>query len=348
MHIYIHIPYCDSKCFYCAFNSYTNLHFTIPSYMKSLTKVITKALQKNKQKIATIFIGGGTPSVIKPQYYEEIFAFLKPFINNESEISIEANPNSATLPWLRAMRSLGVNRISFGVQSFSDEKLRYLNRAHKAKDAIKAIENAYKVGFNNISLDLLYDLAIDSKELLEQDLRLAFSLPITHISTYELTLEEGSRFFSMPKVKAQKEELNFFIKETIKSYGLKQYEVSNYGKICKHNLAYWEHKEYLGFGAGVVGFRKNYRYYSHKNIQNFINDPFFCEKEVLSKEDILLEKLFLGLRSIVGVEQKILPLNMQERANLLVKEKKLSFTNGKYFNEDYFLADELALFIMQN
>ncbi len=349
MHIYIHIPYCDSKCFYCAFNSYTQFHNTIPFYMQALKKVILKSFLHEEKKIKTIFIGGGTPSCVDASFYKEIFALFAPFIDKKTEITTEANPNSASLNWLQGMRKLGVNRISFGVQSFHDKKLKLLNRAHTSSEAIKAIENAKKAGFSNISIDLLYDIkGIDSKKLLQKDIEIAFSLPINHISTYELTLEEGTKFFENPHIKAQKEEFNFFIKDTIEKRGFKQYEVSNYGKICKHNLAYWEYKEYFGFGAGAVGFTKGYRYYSHKDIKRFINDPFFQEREYLSKEEILTEKIFLGLRSIVGIKKEILPKTMQERANFLVHEKKLILQDGIYYNKDYFLADELALFIMQN
>jgi oxygen-independent coproporphyrinogen-3 oxidase len=235
------------------------------------------------------------------------------------------------------------------VQSFNNQKLKLLNRAHSAKEAIDAIENASKLGFDNISLDIIYDLYTDTKELLLSDIKLATSLPINHISTYELTIEKATNFSKTPEVKANKESFNFVVRDAIISNNFEWYEVSNYGLYkSKHNIGYWRHNDYLGVGAGAVGYVKDFRYYPHSNIQKFINEPFFYKKEPLSKQDILTEKIFLGFRSLVGVQKDILTPNMQNRAEILVKEGKLELRDDTYFNNDYFLSDELALFIMQN
>ncbi|NPA27861.1 MAG: coproporphyrinogen III oxidase family protein [Epsilonproteobacteria bacterium] len=348
MQIYIHIPFCDSKCFYCSFNSYTNLENRIKDYSISLLKSLKYEL-KNVKKIDSIYIGGGTPSAVSPFYYKEIFELLSPFIDKKIEITIEANPNSATKDWLLQMRELGVNRVSFGVQSFNDKKLKALNRAHSSKEAIRAVELANRVGFKNISLDLIYDFYLDSKELLKKDIEIAFSLPINHISAYELIIERGTNFFSTPEVKANKESFNFFIRDEIIKRGFSWYEVSNYGKYkSSHNLGYWSYKNYIGVGAGAVGFIDNKRFYPHTNIEKYIKEPLFKRVEELRYEDILTEKIFLGLRSIVGVKKEILPSSMQKRADILVDEKRLEFKDGSYFNKDFFISDELALFIMQN
>jgi len=347
MLLYIHIPFCDSKCNYCSFNSFTNLENYYQSYMLALHKSL-KFYLKNYNDISTIFIGGGTPSTITPKYYEAIFKELEPYIKNKDiEITIEANPNSATKEWLKHMFDFGINRVSFGVQSFNDKKLKLLNRAHSSKEAIEAINSAYSIGFKNISLDIIYDFYLDTKELILNDLKRAFMLPINHISSYELTIEKATTFAKMPEVKKSNSKLGFILREYILDNGFEQYEVSNYGTYkSKHNLGYWQYKEYLGVGAGAVGFIKDKRLYPHTNIEKFIKEPEFYRVENLTKDDILTEKIFLGLRSIVGVKRDILTKDMQSRADILLQEKKLEYKDGVYYNKEYFLSDELALFIM--
>ncbi len=351
MLLYIHIPFCDSKCFYCSFNSYANLQDKIADYMRALYTQLEWDLNRfniKKGEIETIFFGGGTPSCVEPKFYEKIFEILTPYMQKNIEITSEANPNSANLEWLKDMKNLGVNRISFGVQSFNDKKLQALNRAHSAKEAIQAVENAAKTGIKNISIDIIYDFYLDSKELLKNDLQIASKLPINHLSSYELTIERGTNFSKNPSVKKESEELGYFFREEVQSLGLIQYEVSNYGKYKSlHNLGYWQHKNYLGVGAGAVGFINNTRYYPHANVEKYIQNPKFAKTENLSPNDLLTEKIFLGLRSCVGVKKSILTDKMQTQADILLKENKLCFQNGAYYNKEYFLSDELALFIMQ-
>ena len=350
MLLYIHIPYCDSKCYYCNFNSYTSMGGTKKDYIKALKIDLKFQLEKLNIKrgdIRSIFIGGGTPSTISSIQYRDIFKTLKPFLKQNSEITIEANPNSASKDWLNGMFELGVNRISFGVQSFDSKKLKTLNRRHSAKEAILAVENASKVGFKNISIDLIYGLAYDTKELLKEDIKIAFDLPINHISTYELTIEKNTKFSQTPNMKKDDENLGYFIRDEIVKRGFKWYEVSNYGKYQSiHNIGYWQLKEYIGVGAGAVGFLRNKRLYSSNNILEYIKNPIKREIEELSQENILMERIFLGLRSRVGIPKEILNSNMQKRANILVKENKLKIENGIYKNINYFLSDELALFLL--
>ena len=348
----MHIPFCDSKCHYCSFNSFTNQHHRIEAYIKALHKSLKNKIIKENIKrgeLKTLFIGGGTPSTISPKLYEVIFNTLMPYLAKDAEITTEANPNSATKEWLEGMYNLGVNRVSFGVQSFNNNKLIMLNRAHSAKEAIDAVENAAKIGFKDISIDIIYDLNSDTKELLQNDLNLAFALPINHISCYELTIERATQFFKEPSVKQNNEELGYFIQEIATNNGYKQYEVSNYGKMhSRHNLGYWQYKDYLGIGAGAVGFKKDTRYYPHANIEQFIKEPTFEQKEHLTPKDILTEKILLGLRSIVGIDASLLTKQMQERANILIKEQKLYLKDGRYYNREFFISDALALFIIDD
>jgi len=351
MLVYIHIPYCDSKCYYCNFNSYTSKFNTKTQYMLALEKQLEHELKRFSivdNRVESIFIGGGTPSTISPKLYERVFSLLNPYFKKNIEITVEANPNSASKDWLEGMFDLEVNRLSFGVQSFNSKKLKALNRAHSSKEAIEAVENAKKVGFKNISIDLIYGLYSDTKELLENDIQIAFDLPINHISTYELTIESGTKFSTTSNIKREDENLGYFIRDEIVKRGFEWYEVSNYGRYKSvHNLGYWRLKNYIGVGAGAVGFLENRRFYPHTDILEYIKEPTYTKIEELSQDDILIEKIFLGLRSEVGIKREILTYPMQQRADILVKKGKLKVENGVYKNSNFFLSDELALYILE-
>jgi oxygen-independent coproporphyrinogen-3 oxidase len=317
--------------------------------MSALEKQLRFELQRFQAKektVETLFIGGGTPSTISPQLYEKIFTLLKPYFRDDIEITTEANPNSATQEWLEGMYNLGVNRVSFGVQSFNETKLKLLNRAHTAAMAQEAILNASKIGFKNISMDLIYATRGDTKELLQYDIEKAFSLPINHISAYALTIEEGTPFEKKPQMAKEQLELTEWIFQTIQKKGFTQYEISNFGSYHSiHNLGYWKYKDYIGAGAGAVGKRAHQRYYPTPNIENYIKNPLDIRLEELDEEDIRLEKIFLGFRSVVGVEKKLLSQTEKKQAQLLLQEQKLSFNDGIFYNPDFLLADELALFL---
>lgn len=349
MLLYIHIPFCDSKCSYCAFNSYVDKFHLKRDYMVALKSQLEHELQRfqtKKDSIETVFIGGGTPSTVSPELYEPIFELLGPYLKKDIEITSEANPNSATYEWLKGMHKLGVNRISFGVQSFDAEKLKVLNRAHTPKMAKEALLNAQKVGFKNLSLDLIYATLGDTKELIKNDIDTAFTLPINHLSAYALTIEEGTAFENRPQMSSEHLELTEWIFETIEKKGLPQYEISNFGKYqSSHNKGYWLYKDYIGAGAGAVGKLTNQRFYPNPIIEGYINNPTIMKTEELSDEDIHIEKLLLGLRSVIGIEKSLLKKDELQRATLLLDEKKLEFTNNAFYNKDYLLADEIVLFL---
>ena len=349
MLLYIHIPFCDSKCHYCSFNSYVDKFHLKEQYMFSLSTQLTSELKRFNvapKQIESIFIGGGTPSTVEPKLYKKIFDTLKPYLADSIEITTEANPNSATKEWLYGMFNLGVNRVSFGVQSFNDKKLKLLNRAHNSAGAKEAILNAKEVGFKNISLDLIYATLGDTKELLENDLTIAFSLPINHLSAYALTIEEGTPFASKPYMSKETLKLTTWLFKKIRKFGFKQYEISNFGLYkSSHNLGYWKHKDYIGLGSGAVGKLGLQRYYPTTTIEEYIRNPLNIKTETLTIEDKKVEQIFLGLRSCVGINKNILNKDELKKALLLVDEKKLLFKNDTFYNKEYLLADEIALFI---
>jgi oxygen-independent coproporphyrinogen-3 oxidase len=313
--------------------------------MKAIVIQLKSELKKFDPKpksIKSLFIGGGTPSTVEPYMYEEFFNTLKPYLKEDAEITTEANPNSASVKWLKGMKKLGVNRVSFGVQSFDAEKLKLLGRNHSKNQAIKAIKSAHEIGIKNISCDLIYATSFD----VEDDIQTALSLPINHISSYALTLEENTPFFGKTELTNNSTTLaKKFINEITQKF--EQYEISNFGTYQSiHNLGYWSGDDYMGIGAGAVGFLKNARFYPTKEIENYIKDPLHVEVEKLTKEDLNTEKIFLGLRCKIGIKTDILTKEQKLKIDILIKEKKLTFKEGILYNNDFLIADEIALYII--
>jgi oxygen-independent coproporphyrinogen-3 oxidase len=305
-----------------------------------------KRFDATEKSIQTLFIGGGTPSTVSPELYEPIFKLLQPYFAPNIEMTSEANPNSASYEWLLGMYKLGINRISFGVQSFNEEKLKVLNRAHSPKQAKEAIINAAQIGFTNLSLDLIYATLGDTKELLLHDINTAFELPINHLSAYALTIEEGTPFEKKPHMSKEKLPLTSWLFKEIKKRGFSQYEISNFGTYqSKHNLGYWLYEDYIGAGSGAVGKLGTQRFYPTPNIEEYIQNPLKIQTETLTPEDKKLEQFFLGLRSCIGIKKEIMNIEELKRAQLLLKEKKLDFKDDTFFNRDFLLSDEIALFL---
>ena len=353
MLLYIHIPFCDSKCFYCAFNSYTDRFHLKQEYMKALKTQLRDNIDNyviNNKKIETVFIGGGTPSTIKAIEYKEIFEIIEPYLEKDAEITTEANPNSASYEWLETMKSFGVNRVSFGVQSFENTKLKFLGRSHNSNSAIKAIQNANSIGFKGINCDIIYGVQGDTIESIKKDFDVAFSLPITHLSAYSLTIEEGTKFFDRSSVKIDDEELSYEIFDYILKNNFHQYEISNFAKNkeseSKHNYGYWQHKEYLGVGVGAVGYINKQRQYPSKSIEEYIKNPLFFDVEKIDDEDIKTEKILLGLRCSNGVELSLFDDKEKQKIDELIQYDKIYIENDKVFNKNFLLADELALYIL--
>ncbi len=303
-----------------------------------------------KKQIETIFIGGGTPSCIDASEYQDIMDIVKEYVDCKIEITIEANPNSATYEWLEQIYDIGINRVSFGVQSFNNEKLNFLGRNHNKKQAIDAINNANKIGFRNINMDIIYDTKLDNKSLIDDDIHIISTLPINHISAYSLTLEEGTKFYNKSSVKVENIDLANYLFTKLDTLNFKQYEISNFAKNddarSKHNLGYWQYKEYLGIGCGAVGCIDNKRLYGIKDVQQYINSPLeYEDTEILSVDDILFEKLLLGFRSVSGVDIDILNEEQKKNVVKLQDENKVTISDNIIYNNNYMLADELALYI---
>ena len=303
-----------------------------------------KRFDAKEKSIETLFLGGGTPTTVEAKLYEPIFALLYPYFGDNIEITTEANPNSLTQEWIEQMATFGVNRLSLGVQSFHEDKLRYLGRNHNQAKALKAIEIASKY-IDNISIDLIYNVFDNERDTLQSDLEFVQKLPLSHLSLYSLTIEDKTLFGSNKITNYDSLENAEWLFSEIEKLGFKQYEISNFGKKSQHNYGYWEYKDYIGAGAGAVGFFKDRRFYPHIDIAQYIDEPHYFHEELLSHEDIVTEQILLGFRSSVGVDESILNKGQIEKLNYLIEDGKVYYDIDRFYNNNYLIADEIALYI---
>lgn len=302
--VYIHIPFCKQKCKYCSFVSFTN-NDKINDYIQSLLVEID---QKYKGEcLKTLYFGGGTPSLLTIENLKKIIAKFK--LNSGCEITLEMNPDDANLEYLKNIRVLGVNRLSLGSQSFDDKILNHIGRRHNSEQIITAVKLAKQAGFNNISLDLIYGLPTQTIKGIKKDLGILATLPIQHISTYGLKIEEESFWgkFTPNHLPDDDMQADMYleINEFLENIGYKRYEISNFalqGFESKHNLNYWENKEYYGFGIAAHGYINGIRYSNQCTLKDYLNDPLkpFDEHTQTLKE-ILEEEIFLGFRKESGI-----------------------------------------------
>jgi oxygen-independent coproporphyrinogen-3 oxidase len=313
--IYVHIPFCDYKCIYCDFYSIiTSDNFS--SFLQSLKKEIKYYAESHSSDriITSIFFGGGTPSLMQPEYLDEIISSIAQNYNvsDDAEITMETNPGTVDKDKLRKFRTAGINRISIGVQSFNDDELKFLTRIHDSNSAIKTLHYAADSGFENISLDLIFNLPGQTKQKWISNLKQAIQLPITHISTYSLILERGTILNKMildGKVKMQSDDHDADLYVTtidfLTQQGFYQYEVSNFtmlGYECKHNNAYWQYKDYLGLGTSAHSFVDGKRWWNFSSLKKYIGEIkkhnyAIAGYEDLSEEDAHNEFVMLALRS---------------------------------------------------
>ncbi len=278
--------------------------------------------------------------MLEAAHFEKLFKIFMPLTDGATEITIEANPSSWNYEKAKALLGMGANRLSLGVQSLDDKKLAFLSRVHDRKSAINAYEASVKAGFENISVDFMYDTPFDEGSFLDDELRAFLSLDAAHISAYSLTIEEETPFEKKNIKSRYDADAALKVAYSLKSAGYEHYEVASFGrKRSRHNFGYWEYKNYIGAGAGAVGFDGASRLYPHKEIEDYINEPLFADVETLSDEDMRLERILLGLRSKVGVDVSL--VNKQELQNL-AKEGFVDIVDGRLYCLDFFVADEIA------
>ena len=318
--LYIHIPFCASKCHYCNFISFSGKNQFIASYFAALKTEMKFCIgRQGAIDLETIYIGGGTPSVVDSCFYKEIFGLLSKLtcISLDAEITMEINPGTVNINYLKEIRDIGINRLSIGVQSFDDKILKYINRIHSSQEAIETVKTAQKAGFANISIDLIYGLPEQTIEGWETTLNKALSLGINHISTYGLKIEEGTEFSRhLPKNLPDDEvQSQIYLKtiDILENNGFNHYEISNFSKKgfeSRHNLCYWKNKKYFGLGLSAHGYLDDIRYSNTENLEEYLKDPTKSAFEnKISAPGKIEEAVFLGLRLTEGINAKEFKLN---------------------------------------
>ncbi len=302
---YIHIPFCKSKCNYCSFVSFDKLSLKT-RYLKAL--IFQIQIEYNGESLNTLYFGGGTPSLLTVEEFQWLTDLFK--LEDNAEITVEVNPDSIDLKYLQGLRNLGINRLSIGVQTFDDKILKLIGRGHNSAQTAFALNCAQKAGFKNISLDLIYGLPNQSLADFEKDLRLAIDSGIQHVSLYGLKIEDGCYFCeNMPKGIANSDvQADMYLKavKVLKTADFEYYEISNFSLPdfnSKHNLNYWENNAYYGFGCAASGYSSNVRYTNEVDLGKYIQNPLSkIAEQKLTRQEILEEAIFLGLRKMNGID----------------------------------------------
>lgn len=325
LELYIHIPFCVKKCAYCDFLSGPADERTKASYVDALVREINaKGRELSEYCVSTVFLGGGTPSVLHGDDTARIFHALNNnfSIREDAEITMEINPGTVTGEKAVLYRNCGINRISIGLQSVNDDELRILGRIHTYDDFLNTLELFRNAGFDNIGADLISALPGQTKEKWEKTIRTAAELKLQHISAYSLIIEEGTPFYERYKMKRSdagwpalpdeetEREIYCMTEKVLSEYGYHRYEISNYasdGYECRHNLGYWERKEYLGLGLGAASLLNETRFNNTKEMREYLSNSERAEgeKEHLDLKDRMEEFMFLGLRKTKGVSVQL-------------------------------------------
>lgn len=361
--VYIHIPFCVNKCPYCDFysikyNKYNNKSNLENQYFEALVHEINsykKKSEKYKLLVDTIYFGGGTPSIVESHNLKIILNTIKNvFKLKKPEITLEANPGGLDEKYLIKLKKIGINRLSFGLQSANDDELYLLGRLHTSQEAKNIIKTAQKLGFKNISVDLMLGLPNQTLDKIKNSLNFIKELSINHVSAYILQIEKNTIFNQKSVIDKLPDEdliseIYLYVVDELKKIGLNQYEVSNFAKSSfesNHNLKYWNQEEYIGFGAAAHSFLNNKRYYLENNIYKYIgmtqNKSFnyIDEDNNINNSNIINEYIFLKLRTNSGID-------INEFKNKFPKIFVNMFLNNikKYYNQDYMFFDENKLYL---
>ena len=343
--VYIHIPFCKSICSYCDFCKFLHEEVYASEYLNELSKEIDKYYDNDK--IRTLYIGGGTPSVLSLNNLKKLFEITKKFDTSLlEEFTFEMNIDDITEEKLLLLKTNNVNRISIGIQSFNEINLKYLNRKHTKNEIIKNI-NLAKNYFTNINVDLMFALPIETFSTLKKDVKEILKLDVPHISTYSLIIEQNT-VLSHSKVKPIEEDLDYkmysYILKELKKNNYNHYEVSNFAKEeyqSKHNLNYWQNNEYYGFGLGAHGFISELRYENTRSFNTYLKGNYRFNELVLSKREDMENEVILGLRKLEGINIvdffNKYKINIQEEFNItpLLKNGLLKIKdNNIYISEE--------------
>ena len=316
--LYIHVPFCVSKCAYCNFYSVTTLDL-IPSYLAAVKREMS-FYRERFTAVDTVYLGGGTPSILTGMQLDDLMGIIHETFSVApgAEITIEANPGDCSPDFLGTLRAAGFNRISIGVQSFDDTLLSFLGRRHSESDAINAVMNSRRAGFANIGLDLIYALPGQNMDHWTATITKALSFEPEHLSCYELTIEPntplGKQFSAGTlTVPPEDRQFDFFMttSELLEASGYVHYEVSNFARgwdhVSRHNMKYWRHVPYLGIGPAAHSFLGNQRWWNHRSLHHYLSDighgnPPVSDIEQLGSDELMTEAIFLGMRTREGID----------------------------------------------
>lgn len=316
---YIHIPFCEHICHYCDFNKVFLKGQPVDEYLDALESEMELVLAKTaSDSFQSIFVGGGTPTALNEKQLEKLCSIIEKNIpySSRTEYTFEANPGDLSEEKLKVLFDSGVNRLSFGVQTFDDELLKKIGRTHKPEDVFRSIESAQKIGFQNISIDLMYSLPGQTIQQLKQSLDISFTLGTTHFSAYSLIIEPKTVFYQLmnkgklpiPGEDIEADMYELLIEE-MENHGYHQYEISNFAKKgyeSQHNLTYWNNEYYYGFGAGAHGYVNGIRRSNYGPIKKYMTplnkrELPTMEMHTLTDKEKWEEEMFLGLRKVKGV-----------------------------------------------
>jgi len=348
--LYIHIPFCKSKCPYCNFYSTTALN-RIDEFLNALSGEIAMH-RETFSRFDTIYIGGGTPSLLSVEHFDTILSQIRNafIVSPNPEITVEINPADTTREYLASLRQIGINRLNIGVQSFDGTILAFLKRRHFAYQALDTIETARNAGFENIGIDLIYGVPGQDMTSWRDTLSQALSYGLAHLSCYQMTIEAGTPLglqHERGQIVLPSEEMQhaFFIKtsEILEDEGYIHYEVSNFAKeislASKHNQKDWNHTPYLGLGPAAHSFTGHTRWWNHRSLDGYIRDieagkPPLNASEMLDGEQLYLEALFLGLRTKRGIHLEMFSRRyghdlIEEKGDILARLVKEGFVETK-------------------
>ncbi|WP_083988589.1 radical SAM family heme chaperone HemW [Chryseobacterium arthrosphaerae] len=373
--IYIHIPFCKQKCSYCNFHFSTSLNFKDEMLRAMKTEIMLRRNELQNKSLKSLYFGGGTPSILSVDEINSLIDEVLKYFSFEKdiEITLEANPDDLDKNFLKQLAGTPVNRLSIGTQSFFEEDLKLMNRAHTASEAESSIKRAQDFGFENLSIDLIYGSPTSNLEIWKENLNKTIALEVPHISSYALTVEPKTaleNWISKGKVKSPKEEEQnrefYYLSDFLKDNGFEHYEVSNFAKpgfYSRHNSAYWKYQEYLGIGPSAHSYNgfdvRSWNVANNQQYNKKLNDKQLAkEEEILSLEDQFNEMIMIGLRTTWGVDLESLKSKfsdrMQEHLQAEIKSKieegVLIIENNhlKIPEKHWFMADGIAsdLFIV--
>lgn len=361
--IYIHIPFCKTKCHYCDFYKSTDFGARL-DFLSALKKeIVQRKNELNNERIESIYFGGGTPSVLKISEINSILKLIRSTfqLHPDIEITFESNPEDLTESFLEALGSTDINRLSIGIQSFNNRDLKLMNRRHDSAQAVACVKNARQGGFRNISIDLIYGLPDQSLHDWETNIEIAMGLDVNHISAYHLTYHEGTVFYDYlkaGKIMEIPDELSFtqfkLLISKLKSAGYEHYEISNFarsGLYSRHNKSYWERKSYFGFGPSAHSFDQRTRRWNLSSLKHYLqameNGGIFWEEEILSPQDQYNDYMITSLRTIWGISSDYLDAVFDRDYACYFRQEARPFIDSghMYCDHGVYTLSEEGLFI---